>query len=371
MLFQASALDDLELEVIDSVEDIRLRLQHLLYEPRRRHGLLRRSLAAGNIRASTGIEGHHVSHDDATAAVDGADPFEATGTDWEAVRGYRDAMTYIMQLSEDRHFTYSDGLIRSIHYMMMKHDPGCRPGLYRSGPIFVGVYEGPDSEVAPDLVRELMRSLNDPRDTTPALVRAAMAHLNLLMIHPFKDGNGRMSRALQTLVLGRDGTLDPRFSSIEEYLGYNTLAYYQVLAEVGGSLWSPEQDTRPWLRFALRAHHHQAHLMAWRVEEADRVWERIASLRSKAGMDKRNMGSLYNAAMGLRVRRSAHIDYAEVSERVATSDLKRMVDLGFFTAIGERRGRYYVATDQLRLQADSKRPSIAEPFGPIVITPVP
>ena len=371
MLFQAPMVGDQELEVIDSINAVRRRLQHLLYEPRRWHGLLRRLVAAGNIRASTGIEGHHVSHDDATAAVDGTEPFEATGSDWKAVGGYRDAMGYITRLAEDPHFTYSDGLIRSIHYMMMKHDPRCLPGFYRPGPIFVGIYEGPDSEEAPHLVGELMRFLNDPDDNAPVLVLAAMSHLNLLMIHPFKDGNGRMSRALQTLVLGRDGTLDPRFSSIEEYLGHNTPAYYRVLADVGGSHWSPERDTRPWIRFVLTAHHHQAHRMAWRVEEADRVWESINHLRSEAGVDERNMGSMYNAAMGFRVRRSDHIAYAEVSERVATSDLRKLVELGFLEAIGERRGRYYVATDRLRSLTDRKPPSIRSPFGPTLVTPVP
>ena len=207
--------------MIDSISEVRRRLQRMLYEPRRWHGLLRRTVAAGTIRASTGIEGHHVSHD-AAAAVDATEPFEAAGKDWKAVRCYRDAMDYVVQLSEDPHFTYSDGLIRSVHYMMMRHDAQCLPGLYRPGPIFVGDYEGPGSDLVPALVRELMASLNDPADGPPVLVMAAMAHLNLLMVHPFKEGNGRMSRALQTLVRGRDRTLDSPFSSIEEYLGYNT-----------------------------------------------------------------------------------------------------------------------------------------------------
>jgi len=371
VLFQAPTLDDVELEVIDSIDEVRRGLRRLLYEPRRWHGLVRRSVAAGNTRASTGIEGHHVSHDDATAAVDGAEPFEATGRDWEAVRGYQAAMDYILRLSADPHFTYSDGLIRSIHYMMMKHDSGCLPGMYRPGPVFVGAYEGPSSRMAPGLVRELMTSLNESDEATPLLVRAAMAHLNLLMIHPFKDGNGRMSRALQTLVLGRDGTLDPRFSSIEEYLGYNTPSYYQVLADVGGSRWNPERDARSWIRFVIAAHHFQAHRMAWRVKEADRVWESISRMRSEAGLDERNMGSMYNAAVGYRVRRSDHIDYADVSERVATSDLRKLVDSGFLEAVGERRGRYYVASARLRSPADRKPPVINRPFGSVVVTPVP
>lgn len=371
MLFHEPTLDDLELEVIDSIDEVRRGLRHLLYEPGRWRGLLRRLVAAGNIRASTGIEGHHVSHDDATAAVDGAEPFEATGDDWDAVRGYQVAMDYIIRLSGDPHFRYGDGFVRSIHYMMMRHDPGCLPGMYRPGPVFVGIYEGPGAEAAPGLVRELVTSLNEPDDRVPVLVRAAMAHLNLLMIHPFKDGNGRMSRALQTLLLGRDGMLDPRFSSIEEYLGHNTPAYYQVLADVGGSRWNPERDTRPWIRFVLTAHHFQAHRIAWRVEQADRVWESISRLRAGAGLDERNMGSMYNAALGFRVRRSDHIDYADVSERVATSDLRKLVESGLLEAVGERRGRYYVASARLRSLADGRPPAIESPFGPVLITPVP
>ena len=78
------------------------------------------------------------------------------------------------------------------------------------------------------------------------------------------------------------------------------------------------------------------------------------------------MGSMYNAAMGFRVRRSDHMDYADVSERVATSDLRRLVDLGFLEAV-----RYYVATDRLRSLAEREPPRIQDPFGPTVITPVP
>jgi len=59
-----------------------------------------------------------------------------------------------------------------------------------------------------------------------------MAHLNLTMIHPFSDGNGRMARCLQSLVLARGGKLSPEFLSIEEYLGRNTPSYYQVLSAV-------------------------------------------------------------------------------------------------------------------------------------------
>src|SRR5438270_583138 len=81
------------------------------------------------------------------------------------------------------------------------------------------------------------------------IVRGAMAQLNLTMIHPFKDGNGRMARALQTLVMARGGILSPIFSSIEEWLGRNTDAYYNILGEVGQGSWNPQYDAAPWVRF--------------------------------------------------------------------------------------------------------------------------
>jgi Fic family protein len=117
---------------------------------------------------------------------------------------------------------------------------------------------------------ELIQDMNAPSDV-PVLVRAAMAHLNLVMIHPFSDGNGRMGRALQTMVLSREGIVDPRFSSIEEYLGRNTTEYYKILQETGQGAWHPERDTLPWIKFCLTAHYRQAETLLRRIKEMERL----------------------------------------------------------------------------------------------------
>lgn len=56
-------------------------------------------------------------------------------------------------------------------------------------------------------------------DSVDALMHELVTSLNLVLIHPFRDGNGRMARCLQTLVLAREGMVSPIFASIEEYLG--------------------------------------------------------------------------------------------------------------------------------------------------------
>ncbi len=77
-----------------------------------------------------------------------------------------------------------------------------------------------------------------------------MAHLHLVSIHPWADGNGRMSRSLQTLMIAREGFLAPEFSSIEAWLGRpgNTWEYYRELASRGATF-EPEQDVTSWVRF--------------------------------------------------------------------------------------------------------------------------
>ncbi len=371
MLFAAPPLDDREQAVIAEIDEVRSQLGYLLREPRRWMGHLRRGALARNIQASNAIEGYQVSLEDAAAAVDGDEPDDASGDAWDAVANYRDAMTYILQLGADPHFHHGDSLMRSLHFMMTKHDLDAAPGLYRTGAVFIWssvtggrVYDAPDHNDVPKMMAELADALNEDIDTPP-LVKAGLAHLNLVMIHPFKDGNGRMARALQTLVLARQQILWPEFSSIEEYLGHNTQEYYRVLGDVGSQSWAPERDTRPWVRFVLLAHHRQATTLLHRAREAERVWSAIDEQRTAAGLDERNLSTLYKAAVSTRVDRADHLAAANVSERVASADLKRMVEAGLLEAIGEKRGRYYTASDTLRaLRADliEPRPTIPDPF---------
>jgi Fic family protein len=371
MLFEPPELDGRELAVIAEIDDVRAQLNYLLRGPRRWLGHLRRGALARNIQASNAIEGYQVSLDDAAAAVAGGEPVGASETAWAAVANYRDAMTYILQLADDPHFQHSDGLIRSLHFMMTKHDLDAGPGLYRTGGVYIWssetgnrLYDAPGHNDVPKLTVELADGLNTDRETPP-LVKAGMAHLNLVMIHPFKDGNGRMARALQTLVLAREHILWPELSSIEEYLGHNTKEYYQVLGDVGGQNWEPDRDTRPWVRFVLAAHYRQASTLLHRAREAERIWAAVDERRAAVGLDERNLSTLYKATVSNRVDRNDHLEGANVSERVASADLKRMVDAGLLVPVGEKRGRYYVASDglvALRAALSEPQPTLDDPF---------
>ena len=110
------------------------------------------------------------------------------------------------------------------------------------------VHEGADRHHLETLIDELLDYVNNP-EVESVFLRAAMTHLNLAMLHPFTDGNGRTARCIHTAVLASDGIVAPTFSSIEEYIGRHQQGYYDVLAEVGGGSWQLARDARPWVRF--------------------------------------------------------------------------------------------------------------------------
>lgn len=370
MIFETPELRDNERDVLRLIADLRDRLQDRVAEPRRWAGTLRRMAFARAVQGSNSIEGYNASLDDVVAAVEGEPTLDATEETQLALAGYRDAMTYVLQIAGDDALEVDEGLLKGLHFMMIKHDLRKNPGQWRPGSIYVRrengerVYEGPPSEDVSGLIAEMLDSLK--RDESPVLVRAAMAHLNLVLVHPFSDGNGRMARCLQTLVLARDRVLVPTFSSIEEFLGRNTQAYYDILAEVGAGSWHPERDARPWIRFCLRAHYSQIRTMLRRREEIEQIWNACVALAESHGLPERCAAALMDASYGLRLRRGSYrasaksVTGEEISEQTASRDLRAMVDRRLLAPLGERRARYYLAgiePVELHEQVRANRPS--------------
>ncbi len=355
MLFTVTSLPEDYLKVLDLILGLREKLRFATSDSLNRWtGLLARTSYARAIIGSNTIEGINVTMDEAMAAVNREPPDKTADEDWHAVWGYREAMDYVIQLSkEPQRYTHNLGTLLSLHYMMMKYDLAKNPGRLRPGGIHISntgtnqvVYEGPDAELVPGLLDELIASLNE-KNNLPSIVRAAMAHLNLAMIHPFKDGNGRMARALQTMVLAIEGVLAPAFSSIEEYVGRNPQDYYNVLAAVGQGAWHPENDPLPWIRFCLVAHYRQAQTLLRRYSETSRLWHALEEATKQLKLNERVINALADAAIGLQVKNPTYRKQADITDQVARNDLTRLSSLGFLLPKGERRGRVYVASAAL------------------------
>jgi Fic family protein len=362
MIFRLVHLPDDCAQAVLAIDTLRAQLRYATSDERSRwNGVLRRNTFARAIQGSNSIEGYHVTEDDAVAAVDQDEPLDEKTEAWMAVVGYREAMNYILRLADDPHFVHNQGTLNALHYIMVQFDAKANPGRFRRGSIWVKneasgktVYEGPDISLVPGLINELIASLNEV-NALPVMVRAALAHLNLVMIHPYVDGNGRMSRALQSMVLAREGGLDPTFSSIEEYLGRNTADYDTVLGEIGQGAWNPQRDASAWIRFCLTAHFRQAETLLRRTTEMERLWNVIEQELQSKKLNERLMFALSDAAMGWRVRNLGYRKHVDVSEEVASKDLRLLVDQGYLVPQGEKRGRVYVASPHLQQLRDASR----------------
>jgi Fic family protein len=358
VIYATPAVSDADRVVLDRIEELRSRLRFYLREPRRWYGTLRRATLARAVQGSNSIEGYHASVEDVVAVMEGEEPLHADEETRHAIEGYRDAMTYVLQLGASPPMPPLDeSLVKSLHFMMLKYDLTKRPGQWRPGAVWVAnqdgdvVYDAPPRDELEDLVSEVLDCVNEGGGEP--IVRAAMAHLNLALVHPFSDGNGRMARCVQSYVLAGEGPLSPEFLSIEEYLGRNTNAYYDVLAAVANGSWRPTRDARPWLRFCLLAHYRQAQTLLRRVEETEALWDRCEQLARRHRLPDRTVGALCDAARGWRLRRSLYVKTVrssageEITDPTATRDLSAMAKAGLLEPVGEKRGRYYQPTAEL------------------------
>jgi len=329
MLYQVPPVSDREAEVIDEIEAIRKEVTGGVDVPREWTGLPWRAMRP---------------------------PIEAGAADVESptVTGYRKALTWLLQVAEDPTFTCDEGIIRGLHYFIMGHNLAKNPGRWRRGRVFVRqeeggdvVYHGPEPRFIPALMAELVASINAASDA-PLMVRAAIAHLNVSGIHPCLDGNGRVARAIQTFVLARGGIRTPPFASIDEYLSVNAGAYEMTLRSTHGGRWQPKRDARPFVRFCLTAHYHQATTLRRRTQEYDHLWEELEREVKRRGLPDRMVSALAEAAVGDRVTNAVYRSLAGVSSRVAASDLKRMVAENLLVVSGAARSPCYLAADAVK-----------------------
>ncbi|WP_219463037.1 Fic family protein [Nonomuraea rhizosphaerae] len=350
MLYGTPALEPADKTVLDEIEDMRRDLKYRLAETHRWDGQLRRQLQARAIQGSNSIEGYQAGAEDVESIMSGEEPLETSASVAREIAGYQKALTYIQTLARSPVFRFDVGLLNALNFMMIGHHRDKTPGVVRPGHIYVRnsatgevVYEGPDADGVPSLLDEFVEWLNAGDLDAPSHVRGAMAHFNLVAIHPWRDGNGRMSRALQTLVLGRDQIFAPEFSSIEEWLGLgeNTVDYYRALRGTHHGSWRPHGDTLPWVRFCLRAHHMQAQRVRQRLSEAREIWTLLEEQIDTDGLNNRSVSALYEVFVNRRLRRSRYQADEGLSQGQAARDLRDLAAKGWLRPYGETKGRFY------------------------------
>ena len=316
-------------------------------------GSLRRQWRASSAESSIEIEGFHVPESERLAVASGEAPADPTDEDRMALSCYARAMDHVGVMSGDSAFEWVDRVVLDLHFDACYFQRDKQPGQYRSSGIEVTspgggspAFVGPPAEEVPPLMREIVRWIDCGDPDAHLVVRAAMAHLHVVSVHPFRDGNGRISRIIQSLVLARGGLLAPEFISIEEYLGGNTPVYYAALQAVQGGSYRPERDATPFVRFCVEAHVAQARRRLQQLSEAGRRWAYLEALIKQRGWPDRLVIAL-EQSLFRGADRAAYTAEADVSAPTASGDLRRLVDGGLISRQGRGRATRYVASEQL------------------------
>src|SRR5437667_11112010 len=122
LVYKTPELQPVEVEVLAIIDSLRDELRNYVNpEPRRWYGTLRRMSFARAVQGSNSIEGYDASLDDVVAAVDDEPTRSADEETRFALAGYRDAMTYVLQVAQDPAAKVDAGLLKSLHFMMLKH----------------------------------------------------------------------------------------------------------------------------------------------------------------------------------------------------------------------------------------------------------
>jgi len=356
MIFKIPRLEQPLLDKLDELEALRHTLERGMQTRSRWMGSLRRQVRANSIESSTSIEGFSVSPEEALALTSGRLVAEPGDEDRQAVACYSRAMDHVGTMATDPEFRWLDRVILDLHFDACYFQRDKDPGLWRPGPIGVTgadgslEYRGPDAGNVVGLMEEVLSWLAEGDLEADVFVRAAMAHLNVISVHPFRDGNGRIARIVQSLVLARGGLGSPEFFSIEEYLGGHTRDYYAALRETQGGSYQPDRGATRWITFCLDAHIAQAQRRLAQIEEAAARWQRLEDLVSQRGWPDRVVIALEQSLLG-GTDRSRYADEADVSPATASADLRRLLDAGLVEQRGRARSSSYVAGNELRVAA--------------------
>lgn len=334
-------------EKLAAIAEARVSLGGRVVESEKWAKLIRRSSQAAAYASSTAIEGFSTTPERAVELLGDAQP---VNEDDLAFTGYARAMQHVGVVAAERDFEWSRRLLLDLHFDLCSFEKKNGPGALRDGPVYVTgprgaiAFTGPPAAEVPGLIDELVAELNQSEG--PPLVAAAMAHLNLVSIHPFADGNGRIARVLQSLVIARAGETAPELGSIEEYLASNTTAYYAALASAQAGELSPARPADEWVDFCLDAHLVQAAQRQELVAAAADRWAKLEREVESRDWPDRMVIALERALAG-NLTRAGYARESGIAEITASLDLRRLVDTGLVDMTGGGRSTAYVAAPPL------------------------
>lgn len=307
---------------------------------------LRHVATIESIGSSTRIEGAKLSDHEVELLLQGLEDRSFGSRDEQEVAGYAQAMDMVFEHSTDLALT--ENYIKQIHRELLRHSgkDAYHRGEYKKFPNNVEAFDGAGKSlgvvfeaISPfdtpremeDLVRWTRETLDD--ESLHPLIVVGVFAVVLLAIHPFQDGNGRLSRVLTSLLLLRAGYSYIPYSSLESVIEKNKQAYYLALRRTQGALKSDAEDWLPWLRFFLTALKRQKDHLAVKLS--------VQHTAQLEGLSKESLAILDYVSREGRITTAEALKLTGIPRPTVRLRLSQLTEAGHLVARGKGRGACY------------------------------
>lgn len=306
---------------------------------------LRRVAAIESIGSSTRIEGSALSDREVERLLSKLEIKTFATRDEQEVGGYAELMDLVFSSWRDIPFT--ENHVKQLHQVLLRYSEkdSWHRGHYKTHSNSVAAFDENGAQIGivfqtaspfdtPRLMTELVAWVNEEREADrlhPLLVIGGCVVV-FLEIHPFQDGNGRLSRVLTTLLLLQAGYAYVPYSSLESVIEQNKEAYYVALRQTQGTIRTEAPDWQAWLMFFLRSLAEQVRRLEVKVEREKLVLAALPTLSLQVVEFAREHG---------RVTIGESIRLTGASRNTLKQHFRALVERGYLKQHGSGRGVWY------------------------------
>jgi len=308
---------------------------------------LRRVATIESVASSTRIEGSKLTNAEVDVLLSNIKVKKFTTRDEQEVAGYAEVMELLFASWE--HIPFNENHIQQLHRDLLQHSSkdGHHRGQYKKVSNNVAAFNEKGEQVAvvfqtatpfdtPRLMQELVEWVRHARDnkTSHPLLIVAVFVVVFLEIHPFEDGNGRLSRILTTLLMLQLGYSYVPYSSLESILEQNKGGYYIALRQTQGTIRTDSPNWQPWIVSSLAS---QVKRLGEKVEREEMLFQRLPKLSADLVALAREHGRLTI----MQAEQHTGAKRATIKAHVA-----KLVRDGRLVKHGVGRGTWYVPSGQ-------------------------
>jgi Fic family protein len=306
---------------------------------------LRRVATIESIGSSTRIEGSKLSDREVEQLLANLTTRSFATRDEQEVAGYAELMELVFSSWQD--IPYTENHLKQLHQVLLRHSEkdAWHRGNYKTHPNSVAAFDENGAQIGivfetatpfdtPRLMTELVTWVREQRESErlhPLLI-IALCIVVFLEIHPFQDGNGRLSRALTTLLLLQAGYAFVPYSSLESVIEQNKEAYYLALRQTQGTIRTQAPDWQPWLAFFLRSLAEQVRRLEKKLEREKLVLAALPALSLQIVEFARQHG---------RVTIGEAVKLTGASRNTLKQHFRTLVERGRLNQHGRGRGVWY------------------------------